>query len=234
MGAKHSLNANENSSAVGGFLSTIDGFMRKFWRRPNAASMGKGKCEYVEYVNDCSEGGKFELTDMEQAVLKESWSMAEATSYENAGQRIFRKVFDKSPDIYEIFAKSGNYMAPCPDDVDTSEINNDYYLMNSIGPPPEWDRPFYKHVRAFMNIIELAVNHSDCLWKIRHCCIELGRRHREIAAVRGFRPEYWLVFKEALMECVIEWAAVTDQSAAGLSIKSPIVIVWCASVNVIC
>lgn len=64
---------------------------------------------------------------------------------------------------------------------------------------------FYKHLRAFMNLMEYAVSSLDCnesgekFWRT---CFEIGRRH---APFTDFKNEYWNIFKASMLECVVEW-----------------------------
>ncbi len=118
-----------------------------------------------------------ELDERESTLIKESWALSEQKGYENTGQRIFNKIFILRPEIEAVFSFHGK---------------------------EEKTEAFYKHIRAFMNMLEMAVSKCDRIAELRSLCKELGRRHVHFGK-KGFHVQYWETFEKAIAECVRDW-----------------------------
>ena len=57
---------------------------------------------------------------------------------------------------------------------------------------------------TFTLSLDFIVNNLEDMKRIRQFCRRLGKSHVNYIE-RGFKPEYWDIFAEALTECAIDW-----------------------------
>lgn len=57
---------------------------------------------------------------------------------------------------------------------------------------------------TFVRSLDFIVQNLENMPKLRQFCRRLGKTHVTFIE-RGFKPEYWDIFAEALTECAIDW-----------------------------
>lgn len=147
-------------------------------------------------------------------MLLTSWSLSEQNALENTGTRIFRKVFSLDPAIEHVFAFTNESQPDASNPQNSPPLPPPPHakvVEGSSGrrrtghnPSDPYKDSFYKHIRVFMNILEIAVSKMDNLKELKPMCVELGRRHYHFG-LKGFRPEFWPTFQQAMIDCAFEW-----------------------------
>ncbi|KRX44729.1 hypothetical protein T02_7290 [Trichinella nativa] len=122
-----------------------------------------------------------EFTPQEMSIAHYTWEKLKKRYSNQVGTEIFRKIFSKCPQVKELFG-----------------------LQKKADESALGDSRMSRHTVIFQDIIELLIvdlsNKSDTLTQ---SLVTLGAQHWFFNS-RGFRPEYWIVFGETLVNLIRE------------------------------
>ncbi|KHN73787.1 hypothetical protein Tcan_18450 [Toxocara canis] len=121
------------------------------------------------------------LTAHQRILLQKSWNKSQKTGLENIGAHVFLKIYHREPSVKTLFGI---------EDVPHAEL--------------KYNKIFQNHAMTFTRSLDFILANLNKLDIVANFCRQLGRRHTQYIT-RGFRPEYWDAFAEALTECAIDW-----------------------------
>lgn len=118
------------------------------------------------------------ISNENKLLVKKTWKVL-SRDISGVGSKIFLKIFDANPDIKEIFG--------C-DDLEGEALTKSHQ--------------FKGHASRFMQAIGAAVDNIDDLQGGMGPMLEgLGRQHMSF---KGFKPEFWDTFTEAILQAFKE------------------------------
>ncbi|VDK65819.1 unnamed protein product [Anisakis simplex] len=120
------------------------------------------------------------LTKRQNILIQNSWKRA-PKSGEHVGIKMFFNVLMARPDAKSIF---GLHKVP------NSRL--------------KYDVRFRQHAVVYLKTFEYIIHNLNYTEKLRQHFQALGRRHALLQG-RGFIPEYWDTFEDAMVRTVIDW-----------------------------
>ncbi len=127
------------------------------------------------------------LSAVQCSLLRFSWQHVGKHGPSGIGEMIFRRIFKKQPECRKMFPFG---------QLGASEIAN--------------HESFDQYSSRFVNVIDSTVQNVENLGNYIPKLIRYGMRHAHLKA-KGFRPEWWDVFAEAMTESAIEWTGSSSR-----------------------
>lgn len=116
--------------------------------------------------------GALTISEYQKSLLREAWKRMSKKGTSNIGSQIFRRMFDKSPDIKRVFQH-------------IAVIEGVF----SFGLTPI--QAYHHHSVLFIEILDDAINSIDDLSSLIPKCNEYGAKHAPFKSY-GFQPEFWV------------------------------------------
>lgn len=148
--------------------------------RASSHSIQQAKPSAVKRVKD--KMTKQILTDQQKELLRHSWNHVGKQGPSGIGAMIFKRIFERDSSIRRIFGYAS-------------------FPLNRLS----YDHNFEGHSRLFVAVLEGAIKNVDDLeTRYAPILIQHGKNHTKFFE-KGFKPEYWEVFAEAMTESAMEW-----------------------------
>lgn len=122
------------------------------------------------------------FTDQQKDLLRHSWNHVGKQGPSGIGTMIFKRIFERNIAIRRLFGFATTPLSRLP-----------------------YEPNFESHARVFVAVLEGAIKNLDDLDnRYGPILVQHGKNHTKFSE-RGFKPDFWDVFAEAMTESAMEW-----------------------------